>query len=117
MARYISFDFMFKDTITTRVNIEDDGKVSIENFTDDIYSRAFGVKTDITIEDVKYLFSTRVMPRTRANCKEVLKHICVPFYDEYLICRKTNGATTDDYSWIRFDDRKNLTWDDVKFRT
>lgn len=22
----------------------------------------------------------------------------------------------DDYNWIRFDDMKNLTWDDVKFR-
>lgn len=117
MASYISFNFMFKDTITTRVNIEDNDKASIENFTDDIYSRAFGVKTNITIEDVKHLFSTRVMPRTRDNCIEVLKHIGVTFYDEYLICRKTNGATTDDYSWIRFDDRKNLTWDDVKFRT
>ena len=115
MAKYISFDFMCKDTVCTRVDIEN-GIVKIKNFTDNIYNRAFGVKENITLEDVKHLFATRVMPKTRDRCAWVLKHIGVPYYYEYLICRKTNGACTDDYNWIRFDDRKELKYEDVKMR-
>ena len=75
------------------------------------------IKTNnITLEDVKHLFATRVMPKTRDRCAWVLKHIGVPYYDEYLICRKTNGACTDAYNWIRLDDRKELKYEDVKMR-
>jgi len=38
------------------------------------------------------------------------------YYDEYLICRKMNGACTDDYNWIRFDYKKELKYEDVKMR-
>lgn len=116
MAKYISFDFMSKDTVCTRVNIDDNNNVNIINYTDNIFDRAFGLKENITINDVKHLFATRVMPKERPDCKFILKKIGVPFYDEYLICRVTNGATTDDYNWIRFDDRKDLKWDNIKFR-
>lgn len=115
MDKYISFDFMEKNRVCTRVEIDGD-YVKIKNFVDDIDIRAFGVLINVTLKDVKELFSSRVMPSNRYKCSWLLDKIGVPYYDPYLICRVTNGATLNDYNWIRFDDRKDLTWEQVKYR-
>ena len=52
MDRYISFDFMEKNRVCTRVEIDGD-YVKIKNFVDDIDIRAFGVLTNVTLKDVK----------------------------------------------------------------
>lgn len=107
------FDYMKEDTVLTSVSIDDNNKVTIVNYTDDIVDRPFGVCTAPTIKDVENLFAERCFPETRFNAKQILKG--KPYgYDRYSIIRDNHGILVEDYYWIRFDDEKNLCWDDVK---
>lgn len=111
------FDYMFKDKVCTSVTIQTcNGKqtVSIKNYTDDLVDRLFGINENPTIEDLNKALEERCFPRTRYNCKEVLKHLDLPFYDPMMIIRKTHGVFFDDFMWIRFEDEPNLKWKDVR---
>lgn len=36
-------------------------------------------------------------------------------YNPVAIARITHGILTDDYTWIRFKENDNLTWNNVRF--
>ena len=106
------FQYMFLDTVIADIEWGKDA-ARVFNYTDDILLRPFGVKEEITPWDVDELFKERCLPETRANLKQVLKDTWFGFYDPYLIVRETNGVLMEDKFWIRFDDRMDLTWEDV----
>lgn len=106
------FDYMQKDRVLATVTCIDD-KITLVNYTDDIIDRPFGTNLNPTYEDIENLYIERVFPKERFNAKQILKGKLYG-YDPYAIIRDTHGILVDDYYWLRFDDEKDLTWNDVK---
>lgn len=77
-------------------------KVAVENYTDDIVMRPFGVVTEPTWDDLEYFLEYRCWERGRADIKEILKSIGVDSYDPLQIIEKTDGRMADDNMWIEF---------------
>lgn len=77
------------------------GKVRIENITDDILSRAFGVEEKPDWEDYLEFMEERCMPRTRYGVREELKSMGIDSYDPFLIIEKTDGRVYGDGQWLK----------------
>lgn len=93
------------DKLSTRINADYvNNKVTIENYTDDLVSRAFGVNINPTIKDFEEFLESRCFPRTRDKVKLILKDMELDFYDPYLICKKTEGQMAEDHMWLKFLD-------------
>ena len=74
--------------------------VEIENHTDVILHRAFGVNQSPTWQDFQDFLEERCFPRTRACLKLVLRDVGVDFYDPLTIISKTQGRMAEDNQWI-----------------
>ena len=86
-------------------------KIKIENRTDDILHRAFGVVENPTWEEFNEFLKDRCFPETRGNLKYVLKDLGVECYDPLQIIEKTKGKTADDNMWIKIKYYKNgVNW-------
>lgn len=81
--------------------------IQIENHTDFILHRAFGINETPTWEDFEYFLEERCFPRTRDKLKLVLKDVGVDSYDPLQIIRKTQGRMADDTQWIEFVEEKD----------
>ena len=100
-----AFDYMLDGTVCSVVYVYQDGSVVVDDKTEYIVERPFGSwGSEATIEDVEKLFESRCFPRTRGNCKQILKSGGIDFYNPIEIVRKTEGRMTDDSFWIRFHD-------------
>lgn len=75
-------------------------KIKITNLTDDMISRAFGVKEKPDWEDYEAFLESRCMPRTRYGIREELKAIGIDFYDPFLIIQKTRGRVYEDHQYL-----------------
>lgn len=75
-------------------------KVKIVNLTDDMLSRAFGVKEHPDWEDYEYFLESRCMPRTRYGIKRELRGLGLDFYDPFLIVQKTRGRVYEDHQYL-----------------
>ena len=94
-------NFMNHNELCTIIDIDfRHEKIAIQNYTDKIPLRAFGVVTDPSWADFEYFLEDRCFPRTRDHAKEILREIGVPFYDPLLIIEKTKGYMAGDYQWI-----------------
>ncbi len=82
-------------------------KIKIENRTDDILHRAFGVIENPTWEQFNEFLKDRCFPETRGNLKSVLKDLGIDCYDPLQIIEKTKGKTADDNMWIKIKYYKN----------
>ena len=76
--------------------------VKIENKTDLLLHRAFGINEHPTWKDFEDFLEERCFPRTRDKLKLVLKDMELDFYDPLTIIRKTQGRMADDTQWIEF---------------
>lgn len=74
--------------------------ITIENHTDDILHRAFGIKERPTWADFEFFLEDRCFPRTRDKLKLVLKDVGVDHYDPLTIIRKTQGRMAEDTQWL-----------------
>ena len=74
--------------------------VEIQNYTDIIEYRAFGVKANPTWKDYEIFINDRVFPETRAEMKRTLRSYGLDFYDPLLIIDKTSGRMADDTQWL-----------------
>ena len=93
--------FMNHNDLCTTIDIDFmHEKIKIQNYTDKIPLRAFGVVTEPSWADFEYFLEDRCFPRTRDHAKEILREIGVPFYDPLLIIEKTKGYMAGDYQWI-----------------
>ena len=71
-------------------------KVQIVNLTDDMLSRAFGVREQPTWEDYLEFLESRCMPRTRYGIREELNSYGINSYDPFQIVEKTKGRVYGD---------------------
>lgn len=100
----MKFNYMDKDgKILTSVSVNNLTKhVKIVNYTDDVMDRAFGVKENVTCQDVMDFFEKRTFPRNRADLPDILDSLGLKRYDPYLMCRKLQGRREQDQKWIDF---------------
>lgn len=77
-------------------------QIVIQNKTDDILHRAFGAKESPTWNDFELFLQERCFPRTRGNCKELVRALDLTDYDPLQIVEKTKGRLADDEMWLNF---------------
>ena len=95
--------YMFRRQPCTVIDVNFlDRKVVIQNKTDDILHRAFGVIKDPTWNDFENFLRDRCFPQTRGKCKELLQEMGLTDYDPLQIAEKTKGRLADDEMWLRF---------------
>lgn len=79
-------------------------KVKIKNYANNIMYRAFGKNDNPTFSDYEEFLKSRCFPETRDKLKLVLEDLNLPFYDPFLIIKKTEGRMAEDDFWIRIEE-------------
>lgn len=77
-------------------------KIYIQNRTDDLLHRAFGVLEEPTWADFEVFLQSRCFPPTRGGLKAELKALGLTDYDPLQILEKTHGRTAEDALWLKF---------------
>lgn len=99
----IEFDYMRKNEVMAHVIVNyAEHKVTVVNYTDDLIERPFGINETPNIQDFENFLESRCFPKTRRNCKQLLRDLDLPYYSPILIVQKTHGRQYEDFSWIRF---------------
>lgn len=95
-------DFMCKDECCTEILIDFKGqKIAIQNKTDDLLHRAFGIKAKPTWEDFEEFLESRCFPRSREGLSLILEDLGLDFYDPLSIIEKTRGRMAEDAQWLK----------------
>ena len=107
----LKVDFYNKEDLCTRIFVSFlDEKVYIENFTDYMIHRAFGVNENPTMDDFNDFLEDRCYSRNRADIKEILKTLGLQFYDPLGMCEITKGRTHEDSQWMDFEYKALEGW-------
>lgn len=94
--------YMYKKKPCTEIDIDFlNKKIYIQNKTNDILHRAFGVSEKPDWNDFQEFIEGRCPPKTRGNIKDILKEMSVPDYDPISIIERTKGRCFDDDMWIK----------------
>lgn len=88
-------------------------KVQIVNLTDNLLSRAFGIRENPDWNDYEEFLESRCMPRTRYGIKDELRELGIDCYDPVLIVEKTSGRVHGDGQWLRKMDREWISQYDI----
>lgn len=95
-------DFMCEDECCTEILIDfKEQKIAIQNETDDLLHRAFGIKAKPTWNDFEEFLESRCFPRTREGISLILEDLGLDFYDPLSIIEKTRGRMAEDAQWIK----------------
>lgn len=95
-------DFMCQDECCTVILVNfKDRKIAVQNETDDVLHRAFGVKVRPTWEDFEEFLESRCFPRTREGLRMILKELGLDDYDPLAIVEKTQGRMAEDFQWLK----------------
>lgn len=98
----LRIDYMNHDECCTVILVDFlHEKILIQNETDELLFRAFGVKEKPTWEDFELFLEDRCVPRTRFGMKEILKDYRLDCYDPLAIIEKTGGHMAEDHQWIK----------------
>lgn len=93
--------YMYRDHLCTTIDVDfRHERIAIQNYTDQIPLRAFGIVTQPSWKDFEWFLEDRCFPSTRDHAKDILKELDVPFYDPLLIIEKTRGIMAEDQNWI-----------------
>lgn len=96
--------YMYKNRCCTMIDVDDKTeKVKIKNFTDNTLFQAFGREKQPTYADYLDFLKSRCFPETRDKMKIELQRLGIPFYDPFLIIKKTQGRMAEDDFWIRME--------------
>ena len=113
MGRYLKFEYLFEDTLCSRVEIDRKTRgVKVKNYTPIVYMQFLG-KNEPTIENVIKFMGSRCFPKERRDVKLLLRMLEISTYSPLDICLRTHGRLTSDHFWIRFDG-EDLTWKDLE---
>lgn len=74
--------------------------VKIINLTDDMVSRAFGVREETDWKGFEEFLESRCMPRTRYGIRDELRGMNIDSYDPFLILDKTKGRVYGDHQYL-----------------
>ena len=89
--------------LVTKIYYDDVAKTArFENLNPNPYLCAFWIQRDITFDDLEYFLRERCFPETRANKDELLQLLDVPYYDPWLIVRRTKGRMVHDNIYLEF---------------
>lgn len=95
-------DFMCEDELCTTILIDfQRHRIAVQNETEDIIHRAFGIKAKPTWEDFEEFLESCCFPRTRDHLRLVLEDVGVDSYDPLAIVEKTKGRMAEDLQWIK----------------
>lgn len=95
-------DYMCEDECCTVILVDfKNERIAVQNETDDIIHRAFGIKAKPTWEDFMEFLESRCFPRTRDKLRLVLEDVGVDSYDPLAIVEKTKGRMAEDLQWIK----------------
>ena len=98
----VRMDFMCEDDCCTQILVDfKHEKIEIQNTTDKIMLRAFGINRNPTWEDFLEFLEDRCFPRTRDHLKLILKELELDFYDPFYIIEKTQGRMGEDMQWLK----------------
>jgi len=78
-------------------------KVSFKNYKEYFLDKAFGVKEDVTYNDVLYFLEKRTVPRNREDINEILTELHLKEYDPVALCKFFGGRIASDNRYIEFD--------------
>lgn len=102
--------YMFHRQPCTVIDLDFLGRrVYVENKTNDLLHRAFGVNEEPEWRDFESFLEERCFPRTRGNCKQILKELGLTDYDPLQIVERTKGRIADDDMWLRINYYKRET--------
>ena len=76
--------------------------MTIQNRTNDLLHRAFGVNENPSWDDFEYFLQDRCFPASRGNAKELFEELGLTNYDPLAIIEKTKGRMAEDQFWIKF---------------
>ena len=94
--------YMFRKQPCTVIDVNFlERKISIQNQTDDMLHRAFGITEQPTWQDFEDFLRERCFPETRGNCAELLRDMGLTDHDPLQIIEQTKGRLTDDDMWLR----------------
>lgn len=95
-------DFMCEEECCTVILINfKEQKIAIQNETDEILHRAFGIKAKPTWKDFEEFLESRCFPRTREGLRFILDDLGLDFYDPLTIIERTKGRMAEDLQWIK----------------
>ena len=96
--------YMYEQSPTTEIYVDfRHERVRIQNRTNDLLHRAFGVIKQPSWEDFDRFLRERCFPETRGNAKQLLRELQIDVYDPLQIVEKTEGRMAEDALWLRFD--------------
>lgn len=105
----LRMNYMNRQDLCTVIDVDfKHERIKIENHTNKIPLRAFGVVENPSWEDFQIFLEDRCLPRTRAGLKEILRDMGMPFYDPLLIIEKAQGRMAGDNQWIELTRLKQL---------
>lgn len=95
--------YMFRRQPCTTIDVDFlNERIQIQNHTNDLLHRAFGVTENPTWEDFNWFLRQRCFPETRGNARQILRSIGVDSYDPIQIAEKTKGRMAEDELWLKF---------------
>lgn len=96
-------DFKHGNRICTVIYVDFlDEKIVIQNRTNEIFDRAFGVVENPTWEDFQEFLLSRCFPETRSHVKDILRGLGIDRYDPLSIAEVTGGRTAEDDMYMTF---------------
>lgn len=96
--------YMHNQTICTLIDVDEAKReVKINNYTNHVMFKAFGVVDNPSYDEYMEFLKSRCFPQSRDKMKLILKDLEIPFYDPLLIIEKTQGRMQEDDFWIRID--------------
>lgn len=104
--------YMNQETPCTVIDVDFmNERIMIQNKTDDLIHRAFGINEQPTWDDFEIFLRDRCFPETRGNKKSILRSLGLDYYDPLAIVEKTQGRISEDNLWMKFKyyPRKDLT--------
>lgn len=97
--------YMYGNHKCTMIDVDEVKQaVSIRNYTDNVMFRAFGKNPAPSFEDYQEFLESRCFPRSRDKMKLILQDLGLPFYDPFMIIKKTEGRMAEDNFWIYIEE-------------
>ena len=97
--------YMYKNRVCTLIDVDENKEeVLIKNYTNNVMFKAFGINESPTFKDYQEFLKSRCFPESRDKLKLVLEDLGLPFYDPFLIIKKTEGRMAEDDFWIKIEE-------------
>ena len=96
--------YMYKNKRCTLIDVDEAKQiVKIVNYTPNVQFRAFGSNENPDFEDYQEFLEARCFSRSRDKLKIILDDLDLPYYDPFLIIKKTQGRMAEDDFWINIE--------------